>query len=228
MEILIKNPKLPKRAGKAILHFRDDISEPFREKGEIHLPILPFHGQDDESGVFLLKSGVQFLWRRRSHYDPGVVYFGGTDEEAFLVRLHPDVWRFFQGGGEEVFFQALKPSSIKIIERISKRKTRRQGDIFAAKFESLSWKVVLALNFLHEKGKGEEGPRTSPVEYDKITVFETRHLFTGVGLQASLPLLGEAVFVEGLLQAPDHADVELKGIHVLRQAAYLFDPKKAE
>lgn len=229
MNILVKNPALPQKAWKTNLHFlekkefewKGGKELPFREREDIYLPInksAEFHS---------LKLGTQFLfavheqensWRK-------AVYFGGTDEEPFLVRLNDSVLKEYEDGGEDEFFQALKPPQIKILEKIAHKEAKRQGDFFFISIPNFSWKILMISETIHN---GKDGS-VKMQECNKAVVFNTRHTLTGLGFRTkSFSSMGEIVFIEGTLQAPDHEDQILKGPHAIIQAVNLFDPKNAD
>lgn len=225
MEVMILNSKLPARAGRAELYFASRDKTPVRNKGLIGLPLHP------EAKFYPLQHGEQFLFstplsendRYGGHARQDTLWFGGTDEEPFLVRLHPGLLKDFEADGEEGFFEALKPGLIEDMEPIFGWATKRQGDIFALR-TPFTWKMLKALHVIQNPGKSSELK-----EVKAESVFETRHRFTGVGLRVSLATSVESIpFVEGLLQAPDHADLTLKGIYVLAQSEGLFTPKLAD
>ena len=232
MMVMTANPQLSVKAGKARIHYQpfEEVSNadlPSRIKEDIELPLHP------KAEFVPLKDGQQFLFTvpmlNSNAYDQKLetaAYFGGTDEEPFLVRLNPRALDRFTLGGKAGFFDALRPTVIKRLERVFGKQTERQGDIFAI-HTPFTWKTLKTLKAL-ELSERDAKSGQGLVETKQERVFGTRHLFTGVGLTISIPSLGETTLVSGLLEAPDHADLTLKGVYILAQAANLFDPKNAD
>ena len=166
------------------------------------------------------------------HYSRTAVWFGGTDEEPFLVQLQPQVFEAFsksaskqRGKQEEVFKESLKPTTIKALETAFGVRALRQGDIFACplpfKIDALQG-AALALQM---------GDITINHDAEKASLFGTRHSITGTlgtfgthrGNRDSSTVVGV-----GILRAPDHQPLELKTPHILAQAEYLYEPTKAD
>lgn len=191
----------------------DDVSVPRRDNDKIIFPRAPL------ADIFPLKKRKQFLY-----HNQGTFFFGGTDERPFLVQLSQNIYYPFQKDSEEGFFAALKPESIRIAETYLNRKTRRQGDFFAVPM-GMSWKnVIRAVEF-------GSGKRYSVVEIGRDSMLmDTRHRVEGKGINLPFNLFGKLfpLVFEGVLSAPDHEPLELKGPHLIDQAANLFDPKKAD
>lgn len=202
---------VPVVAGSARIQF-NDTANPSREGATIVLP------QNPELEFYPLKRGEQFLVRHHKQ-----LWFGGTDEQPFLVSLEPNTFSRFMEGGEQDFFAALVPEEVTEMEKDLKTSTRRQGDIFAVKLP-ISWDEIaeaMEVIYGHEKWKPECVKRRS--------VFKTRHRLTGK-FSAFTHLLGweNVVVVEGILVAPDHSPMTLVGLHALYQARHLRDPKNAD
>ena len=168
----------------------------------------------DEWEFHPLKGGEQFLLSR-IHPGEGI-WFGGTDERPFLVQLKLEALDHFEADGEAGFFEALKPEVIQNHEQEwGVDRTKRQGDIFAYPLP-WSWWQFLRNNWV-------EGQEVKLAE-TSVAAFGTRHRFTGkianVGRQTSI--------VEGILEAPDHSPLRLKGPHVLAHARFISDPPNAD
>lgn len=231
---------LPNRAGLAELRFTETAENrqlPYRNGAEIVLSNSP------HSAFYPLKAGEQFL----VHCQTGI-WFGGTDEQPFLTHLDSEPFKAFLQGGEQDFYEALKPQLVRELERQLGVTTKRQGDIFAVplpfswddikRFASLAF---IAAPFIGLGGefmqrlhmwRGSIGPR-------KGRVFGTRHriLATCATSEQNIKMfIGETNFIghkqyllaEGLLAAPDHSPLTLTGVHTLVQADGLFDPKRAD
>ena len=207
----------PGRAGKAILKY-DDVDVPRREKDVI---ILPERG--DLQLVRLQRGWNQFIAR----LDRSTVWFGGTDENPFLVSIDELPFRWYCKYGPKGFYESLLPE-------LPGDTYRRQGDIFAAPIP-FTWEEVLkAYRYILgwvdveviEIDEGDEG------------LFGTRHHLRGVILNRRVrmpetftsygPSPTWLVLAEGTVVAPDHADMKLEGVHALAQTRYLREPRKAD
>ena len=223
---LFEMKELPEKAGLAVLDWDNGVSRPQRDEKTIAVP------RNGGVEFFPLKEGAQFLllisdvgsWQRQGFRS---VYFGGTDEQPFLVELEADAFAAFARGGETAFFTALKPKLIKDVEQTYRdqeaalRRTKRQGDIFA---HALRWPWK-GLILHHLKQLGTE----VTLKHADVALFGTRHDFRGFIGEFTLPETGAKALVgEGVVEAPDHSPLELKGPHVLAQTNFLQDPKKAD
>lgn len=221
MNVMVSNPKLPTRAGKARIEWvpYEKRLAPARQKDIITLPLYP------EARIVQLARGTQFLFaaRTRNSYDDDLTFFGGTDEEPFLVRLNGSVRDAFNKGGEKGFFEALRPPHIRRLENLLGKKAKRQGDIFAFPVSS-SWKEVARMSVILSNLPEFKDPD----EVKDQSVFGTRHQLNGHGTRIRISEGQTHMFAEGILRAPDHADLELKGVHLLEQTAYLHDPTLAD
>ena len=233
MHIVVRNPALPERAGKARIEYRDphrmspwrnnyatevDPSAllPTRQGDLISLPSYP------TAQVVTLARGQQFIYS----IEDRLVYFGGTDEEPFLVRLDPRaIQRGNNGVTEDDFYGRLVPGRVRFIEKALGVRHKRQGDIFAVPVR-INRKTMNVLGVL-EASSSQPGVGTK--ELAKVPVFETRHQITGVGVtMQNFHGLGQTILVEGTIEAPDHAPLELKQPHILDQTLFLFDPRIAD
>lgn len=245
---LLHMEALPKRAGVATLNISPRVTRPSRREAVINIPL--------RRGVafFPLRRGEQFLLRiRENHFGScrycgqpipagqTAVCFGGTDQRTpFLVDLVPKALEPFRKGGEEAFFDALKPWVIRALEeKYGAENTRRQGDIFAY---SLPW----SWEELGRRHLGSESTSLVTRGRRKVTgsfkiergqgrLFGTRHVFIGdqadVWTTAILDdpeFRGWADIGEGRIEAPDHDPLILEGPHVLTQTALLRFPAHAD
>ncbi len=236
MEILIRNPELPEKCGKARISYENNIIQPSRNGETIHLPIKVKHQYAD--GCFmdlhLLQQKTQFLFSIAPYHGNGIVYesdrllwFGGTDEEPFLTRLNPYALYVFEQCGEKGFFEYLKPKEIVEMESITGKGTKRQGDIFAMPVP-FPWKTIETMARLI-RDESESRGELMETEKDGVSVYGTRHRFTGITTSVHIKVASLSLWIcEGVLTAPDHQDLELKEPHALFQAANLFDPKNAD
>ena len=224
MKLFEMTGRLPTRAGKARLHFEplkthrdhsEPIKLPFRKAEDIGIPFLP------EAEFYPILKNQQFLFRMP--FDNGsekeAVFFGGTDEEPFLVRVKPEIFTTFIEGGERGFFSTLKPMKIRKLEEELRLRTLRQGDIFAFPLH-FSWEMLRAFRALVYYDTDD----LEPVSVKNKKVFGTRHVIDGLQL-----ILEGDTFGEGILHAPDHEDLQLAGkVHLLAQAEYLYTPELAD
>lgn len=211
--------RLPKKAGRATLVFID-VNQPNRIQDRILLPKNP------EAEFFLLQRRRQFLYREYSQSSLGI-WFGGTDENPFLVQVGKEAFNAFKIRGEKGFYEALKPEVIKAIEKRFNLTSNRQGDIWAAPLPSYSWHKV---NFIALLCSGEP---TEPQSIKSESIFGTRHRLTGLYVDPVDKLLRLEefpipVFAEGIIEAPDHTPMKLEGVHVLAQTEYLVNPASAD
>lgn len=208
----------PEKAGLARLQFGStpglratDVGRPENEPD-----LILFGARFADIEYYPLLDGSQFL-ARVPHWMSHTLYFGGTDEAPFLVELEAGLFTSLKMNGEDRFYEMLKPKLIRALEKAyGSEGTVRQGDIWAYQFPG-----------------GYAGLRQDPqVEYngslllmahDNRTVMGTRHRLDGWLVQTKLTLRlgGKQMFVpksrvaEGVLSAPDHADVVLEGPHIL-------------
>ena len=212
--------KLPVKAGDAALEFDQGVEDAKREGKRITLPY------DSMAEYYPLRKKSQFLFYigPRPQHEMARVWFGGTEEQPFLVRLTTDPFNAFVRGGEASFFAALKPAVISGFEEITGVPSIRQGDIFAIRLGNVSWNSFREVfQYVFKSFVSCDISCVTPVPKKArwLRLFGTRHIITGMAV--SQPPLAE-----GTLEAPDHAPVVLKGIHLLAQAQGLWDPRRAD
>lgn len=215
---LFEMAERPSKHGQATVVFDPQVNFPVRQKRTIHLP------EQVELEYYPLARGRQFLVRIPASIARDretQVWFGGTDERPFLVRLQVEAFMSFVHGGEEGFFTALIPKEAAQLAGQLSLKLRRQGDIFAIDLAA-DWEEILKASRLINGQAPQPTSHTTPV-------FGTRHEVSGLGV-AKLSLYGKTLtFVSsGKLQAPDHRPLDLERPHVLFQAGYLWSPKDAD
>ncbi len=227
MELIIPNPALPSKAGKTKIHFLDADTHPTRNDEDISLPL------SKNAQFYPIALGTQFLFTNPRRYDENDVFFGGTDEEPFLVQLNSSILQvlkkeeFFKGN-ERALYNALKPKSIADREIALQKECGRQGDIFfipsGFSFEELE--RMLTAFYPDKYGFDEDGVGgyTEAKTGNAMSVFGTRHELHGTALILS----GIGLFGEGFLKAPDHAERTLLDVHFMAQTAYLFNPQMAD
>jgi len=210
----------PKRAGKAFLEYDDRCESPYR-KGDVI--VLPTRG---DLQLYRLQSGWnQFVAR----LDYSTVWFGGTDENPFLVRIDDRPFREYCRYGPGGFYRSLIPT-------LPEKTYRRQGDIFACSIP-FTWEEILKVyRYIH--GWNVKVAEAEPDDRGR-GLFGTRHHLTGIILnhEVHMPEVSIAssgsnptwlVLVEGTVVAPDHSDMKLEGVYALAQTRYLHDPRVAD
>ena len=217
----MKNP--PKVAGLAKLQFgykgRTE-RPPFRKGVDIVLP------DDEEAEFFPLMDGEQFLVRltQEGDYNRNVerqFWFGGTDEQPFLVRLKDPPFRAYRQKGEPAFYTSLKPDQVGKFEEQFKAPAKRQGDMFAVQLPH-SWEEMI------KAGRLANGRTPEPEKVKAQSLFGTRHQIEGLYCE-NFKVYGLGLTViEGLLKAPDHEIVKLERPHVIVQAQNLWAPQEAD
>ena len=207
--------KLPTKADKALLEWDSGMNAPERNRANIGLPRNP------SAEFYSLRNGNQFLYRTGNR-----MWFGGTDEEPFLVEMDPKlIGTYVQSqGSDDALYRELVPESIlKITSEVSPtRSYRRQGDIFAARFCGEQY-FEKNLSFM---------VRTS-VRRGEFNVLGTRHVGLGTGLWINEEsrqgdLRGNVLF-RGVIQAPDHHPLELNdAFYMLGQTRHIINPTNAD
>ena len=230
---------LPRRAGNAELDF-DDYNRVWRDGPVIHLPTQSI----TQGGVDFqpLVGGRQFLWV--CGYDHSIVttqaFFGGQDEEPFLVEVTPEAIGQFYSNGEDAFYNYLIPRRIQSLSQECNIKPKRQGDIWAlplpefvdCKTFELTAKIFFQPVYL--RSVSDE------------TLFGTRHRLTGrcfslsPNRQLDFPisswmfgvrdsgLRDQVMIAEGAVTAPDHKELNLVGMNILAQTTGLKRPQTAD
>jgi hypothetical protein len=96
---LFEMQDLPKKADKALLEWDNATLIPIREKNRIAMPRNP------TNIYYPLQNGRQFLMKTK--IAGGGVWFGGTDEEPFLVEMNKEVLDFYidSEGKEQSFYR---------------------------------------------------------------------------------------------------------------------------
>lgn len=219
---------LPRQAGEAVIRW-SSAEGPVRKGPEIVLPLL-------EGISFIpLQDGQQFLYV----YGPKAVnyarvsgcWFGGTDENPFLVRLNDGDYlrqsiRAIEKEGESVFYEALRPEDLGGLEKFTQTTAKRQGDIFALPI-SPSWS---SLQKEMERCSAMFGAQIVVVKSEKkveCPVFGTRHILKGTCAEVRADSIVRT-FATGALEAPDHSPLGLDNVHALFQSAGLYRPEQAD
>jgi len=210
----------PKRAGKAFLEYVDRCERPFRKGDTI---VLPARG---DLQLYRLQPGWnQFIVR----FDYSTVWFGGTDENPFLVRISERPFNSYCDKGPVGFYESLIPA-------LPVNTYKRQGDIFACPIPFTWEEIIKAYRFLH--GWNVDTVRAKAGE-NGGGLFGTRHHLKGLTLpqtvripETSIVSYGPdpqwLILAEGKVVAPDHTDMKLEGVHALAQTRHLHDPRIAD
>jgi len=121
-----------------------------------------------------LKDGEQCLAKMTFANGHSFVFFG-KDENPFLTAVTREAFNAFLEGGEEAFFQSLKPLLIIKAEEKLGATAIRQGDIWAVKVSD-DWNADLETNLnklfnyrIHRKSENRE----------RYSLYNTNHLFRG-------------------------------------------------
>ena len=210
---------LPERADKALLKWDSAITVPQRDKNKITLPLL-------KSGLlsyFPLQQGRQFLTvLNGQNLSQQRAWFGGTDEEPFLVEMHPEVVLHFikNGGSEDNFYRFLVPEEIINISKETGVSYKRQGDIFAIKFCGEQYFESRLNRLLGNKSKIYNG---------RFSVLGTRHEANGLAITIEEDHLRNKILFKGNLEAPDHKPLVLDdALYVLGQTRHIVYPQNAD
>jgi len=151
---------------------------------------------------------------------PDGLWFGGTDESPFLVRLDTYLAVEF-GKGVDKFFDAMVPDLIKQLEkRFGEKPRKRQGDIFMYEMP-YGLSEIRGLLSLSKR-------EVIPEQKSETSVSGTRHRFSGRFFRSSLLGTQGTIIGQGTLSAPDHEPVVLNKPYALAQARGLFNPKVAD
>lgn len=210
----------PKRAGKAILEYDDVVPGPYRNGSTIVLP-----NRGDLQLIKLQKDWNQFMVR----FDYGTVWFGGTDENPFLVSIDDHPFSRYCRYGPKGFYESLLPE-------LPGNTYKRQGDIFTCPIPFTWEEIIKVYRYIH--GWTVDIVEAKPDERDG-GLFGTRHHLKGVTLNHTVRMpetfissSGSSptwlILAEGTIVAPDHTDMELKGVCALAQTLHLRDPQKAD
>ena len=206
--------KLPKKADKATLHWEKGFQNAVRQGVVIHLPNEP------TASFYSLQDGRQFLFGYNRNY-----WFGGTDEEPFLVQMEAQaINNYIQGAGlDDSFYQGLVPRTISRIANETGTPYRRQGDIFASRFCGND-SFIKNLERLISYGGNGIGINLR-VNQGSFNLLGTRHEGKGTIVE----LGNNRQLFSGVVRAPDHAPMLLDdGLYLIDQTQYIVNPTKAD
>ena len=239
--------RLPERVGDVLLSFSEEVGGPYLDEvqGIIHLS-----SPDEGTEFFFLDRKTKFLYSLSEikgkdvgwsdgQFTPNYgarraqLWFGGMDEAPFLVELDPRLLGVYKSRGAQTFFERLLPQVARFCEKAFKTRSRRQGDIYATP-------IRLSLSDLMKIWPLLDDNVTKPESHRmRIEVLDTRHMFQGFVLgevyknwddrrlfDPDLSFGDDENFIivaDGVLEAPNHKPLKLKGAHVLSQACHLVD-----
>ncbi len=217
MKIIENLGDVPNTAGDAELVLRPrkvdsyNISTPLAQRNGKTI----FLEENEDMRFYQLLSGRQFLYTANDNGGSRHMFFGGTDENPFLVELELSAMEWLVTG-EEAFFEGLKPLIVKKFEQIWATKAKRQGDFLAVTPKrSKEWGSFL------RKHLGKNEAKMSIVEKERLR--NTRHTFQGL-----VARVGDLFIGEGIIEAPDHGPLKLIGPHIIEQAVHLLKPQEAD
>jgi len=222
---------LPTHAGPVELEFSETLALPERplettQRQRIRLP------KHEEMQFHRLKGGQQFLVRYPQNQNLAVnrfnseprTFFGGMDESPFITAIKDEAWNAHKEGGEEAFYDALIPETIKKLSQMfPNAPVRRQGDI---------WSIPLPISWeeLQPKWKARKPSRKRKFSTHRqwtMTVLGTNHLLHGKYFSTEQLLIGGKIFsrialAEGTITAADHKPQAWTGSpHVLARTPHL-------
>ena len=202
--------ELPKKADKATLEWDKGISSPQRERNRIGLPL------DSHVRYFPFLDGKQFLIQAVNR-----AWFGGTDEEPFLVEMNPEIIDNYieDRGNVDAFYADLVPSRVSDLSKETGIPYRRQGDIFAAKF--------CGERYFEDRLASLVGAKVQEAE---MSILGTRHRGKGRGIIINSDSRRDTqVLFRGVIEAPDHKPINLSdGLYLLGQTRYIVNPLNAD
>lgn len=213
--------------GKATIDFSDtlDNDEPAIRNGDR----IILRGTDLVAEFFLFKSAPLFLFATIVGREDISVWFGGTDEQPFLVRLDAVALKGFMRNGENAFLDSLIPGKVKAISETVQNPVVRQGDMIGTSIAK-SWKDVEkafeTTSFLTNEKRFKLCLNTNT----NMRMFDTRHTINGdlARIKNSSGNTLRGIIVLGKLEAPDHAPQVWDTPHFVQQTNFLYNPKNAD
>jgi hypothetical protein len=201
----------PKKAGVAEIQFEEYRIHVELIGNVIHLPSW------EENDFFRLKKGKQFLFVQKGTLDS--YWFGGTDENPFVVEITKEAFQAFEKGGEKAFYDFLKPEVIKKLEKKNKRvEAKRQGDIWAF---PVPFVTLEGLEFLDDMLDLDY--YTFETDEKSVSVLGTRHTIDGNYMDFEGSYRNYRALAQGTLKSPNHKPLELETLHLLVQTNGLAD-----
>ena len=210
----MRSDRRPKEAGKAIIKYSDSVGHPTRKGKVITLP------KDGSLELFKLQPD----WNQFLVHQGDSIWFGGTDENPFLVRMDYSILNAYLKSPND-FYPSIVPTLMgKVKERFPQMSYRRQGDIFAFPLP-YTWEDL-------EKAFEICYWNSFTFHHEPTHINNTRHILTGkyLNLKREYSLFGQLVnlVVEGVVKAPDHTPMKLEGPHAIGQTAFLYNPPEAD
>lgn len=202
-----------------------------KRDGKIYLP-------KDEGTIFILEKSGNFLYYHDDSYSGEYdfvtdirYFFGGIDEgKPFLTQIEWGAMLAYIMHGENGFYDALMPDSVKKCVQVFGSEIKRQGEWFFAEIP-YTWDQLLdnlTINYVNSPYGKISMP--DPHKLSCIKLSNTNHEFTGLmhGWLKIPELLSEdgetQTICEGIITATDHKPLELVNLHVIKKSNYLVEP----
>jgi len=224
MKINYKNTDELEKAGLANLEYAN-IERPVRRKSVITMPKKGYElfqlTHDMSQFLLLSEKPLTDLNHSFTRYK---AWFGGTDEQPFLVELEDGNWKKRWDDG--TFYESIKPDIIKEYEnKYGKESTLRQGDMFCIPFPTQDIDRVnnILRVTLDEELEEQTWDEPRRDRYFNNHLYGTRHWIKGLCC-----VKGQYVIGKGTLHAPDHADLVLNKMCIIAQTKNLKNAKKAD
>lgn len=198
--------RLPSRAGIAQIFWRGRF--PQRQEKMIEMP------EEGLTKIHALKGGELCLANYGQPVNCTVLFGTDADKSIFLTGVTDSAYEKFKHGGEETFFDYLKPQIIKELQAMGFGPTHRQGDIWLIKVSD-KWSQALATELFSLPVV----PVRRPASMKGRRILETRHRLTGetVNVYVATNIIRHKkhknkrivntkryVLVTGMITAPDH------------------------
>lgn len=218
----------PKQIGTMDIELDIHRRIPAIDKDRIYIPVTA-------NAVHVLRNNSQLLVKigpihpgKSAAYDyrmgPIRFYLTGFDDAPFVAPVSHNQFKAFEKGGEQAFYESLKPASIKLIESKSENSVLRQGDIWAIKISN-DWTSIIkgsACFPIETRGMDARIAKDMPL-------FGSRHALCGEIMHfvyitySSKQKRGRkitrsmaATLGTGIIEAPDHPNLDISdGIYVI-------------
>jgi hypothetical protein len=216
----------------------------------LYLPIIEgmeFHPLKNGEQFLVCYPGKKSRWSPEDR-----TFFGGMDESPFITSLKDTPLTAFQNNGEDAFYESLIPDVVKLMKKVlPDTEVRRQGDVWSVALP-FSWENLPGISqgpkLVNVSGRRRtrlkqrkqnlpalsdyqarmESLRSEPRFIPKV--LDTRnHSIKGRYVVADhFTIMGKsmanfkAALGEGILRAPDHAELELLGrAHLLARTPHI-------
>lgn len=210
--------QIPEKIGNVTIVNDPKAWNAARNEGVIILPEI--------SEVHILKNDSQALAVLKRGQ---IIFFGQDDGHPFVAGISKNAFMAFKSAGENAFYEALKPWSMRILSSLTTTPILRQGDIWAIRIAD-SWKnigdSIVAFRIAKKYKKREE---------DDMPIFRTRHRLTGASQRILIEKgrrksrtkrtvieVAEVMIASGKIEAPDHPVLNLAdGIYAIARSSGL-------